>query len=138
MKKLMIGGQALVRLGSNRTTADTDYLICDESTKAAFIQDEVANVDYCNANGNEFFAAVWKMEAGNTGELASAQAILELKAYSLVQHCQNGNFRKADEAEFDIKFLVREFNLNTLKIVQKFVSKGELNEIEKIIKSVKR
>jgi hypothetical protein len=78
------------------------------------------------------------MEAKNNGELASPQALLELKAYSLVQHCLNGFWKKADEAEFDIKFLVREFNLTGVKIVKKFISAGELAEIEKIIKSVRK
>jgi hypothetical protein len=63
---------------------------------------------------------------------------LELKAYSFVQHCLNGFWKKADEAEFDIKFLVREFNLTGVKIVNKFVSEGELSEINKIIKSVRK
>jgi hypothetical protein len=137
-KQLMIGGQALVKLGSNRTTADTDYLINDTTSKVAFLHDKEKNIDYCNANGNKFFAEIWKMEAKNNGELASPQALLELKAYSLVQHCLNGFWKKADEAEFDIKFLVREFNLTGVKIVKKFISAGELAEIEKIIKSVRK
>lgn len=138
MKQLMIGGQALSKLGSNRTTLDTDYLVNDLTSKLAFTHDKENNVDYCNANGNKFFAEIWKMEAKNDGEIASAQSLLELKAYSFVQHCLNGFFKKADDAEFDIKFLVREFNLNSVKIVKKYVSAGELSEIEKIINSVRR
>lgn len=137
-KQLMIGGQALVKLGSNRSTLDTDYLINDLPNKNAFIHDKAENIDYCNANGNKFFAEIWKMEAKNIGEIASPQALLELKAYSFVQHCLNGHFRKADDAEFDIKFLVRNFNLTGVKIANKYISSGELSEVEKIIKSVKR
>lgn len=137
-KQLLIGGQALVKLGSNRVTEDTDYLINDASSKVAFIHDKKTNVDYCNANGSKFFAAVWKMELKNEGEIASPQALLELKAYSFVQHRLNGFFRKADEAEFDIKFLVREFNLREVKIVKKFISESELKEVQKIIESVKK
>lgn len=78
------------------------------------------------------------MEANNNGEIASPQALLELKAYSLVQHCLNGFWRKADEAEFDMKFLCREFNLSSVKIVSRFVSAGELAEINKVINSVRK
>ena len=137
-KQLMIGGQALVKLGSSRTTLDTDYLINDTSSKLAFIHDKESNTDYINANGNKFFAEIWEMEKNNIGPLASPQAILELKAYSLVQHCQNGYWKKSDEAEFDMKFLVRAFNLTQVKIVKKYISIGELSEIEKIINSVRK
>jgi len=138
MKKLMIGGQALVKLGSSRGTADTDYLINDTNSKSAFTHDKENNTDFCNANGNKFFAQVWKMEKKNTGEIASPQALLELKAYCFVQHCLNGFFKKADEAEFDIKFLVREFNLSQVKIANKHMTEGQLSEVLKIISSVRR
>lgn len=134
----MIGGQALVKLGSSRTTLDTDYLINDTTSKLAFIHDKDSNTDYINANGNKFFAEIWEMEKNNIGPLASPQAILELKAYAFVQHCQNGYFKKADEGEHDIKFLVRSFNLTEVRIVKKYISIGELSEIEKIIKSVRK
>ena len=137
-KQLMIGGQALVKLGSNRSTSDTDYLINDLTNQNAFIHDKDENIDYCNADANKFFAEIWKMESKNFGELASPQALLELKAYSFVQHCLNGHFRKSDDAEFDIKFLVRNFNLTGIKIANNFISAGELSEVEKIIKSVKK
>lgn len=133
----MIGGQALVKLGSNRTTLDTDYLVCDESNAVAFSHDKEANIDYCNAAGNEFFSEIWKMEEKNIGEIATPAALLELKAYSFVQHCLNGFWKKADDAEFDIKFLVREFKLSAPKIVKKYVSAGEFSEIVKVIKSVR-
>lgn len=140
MKQLMIGGQALVKLGSNRVTLDTDYLV-SIAGKPVFIFDKAANVDYINAaGGNKFFAEVWKMEEKNIGELASPTALLNLKAYSFVQHCLNGHWKKADDAEFDIKFLVREFNLtiSDIKIAKKYVSEGEFSEVEKIVNSVRK
>ncbi len=137
-KQLMIGGQALLKLGSNRTTADTDYLVNDVTSKLAFTHNSESNIDYCNANANLFFAEVWKMEENNNGEIASPQALLELKAYCLVQHCLNGFFKKADDAEFDIKFLVREFNITNIKIANKYISEGELSEVNKIIRSVRK
>ncbi|RYF78736.1 MAG: hypothetical protein EOO39_00590 [Cytophagaceae bacterium] len=129
----MIGGQALRQLGSPRHTEDTDYLICDKLDKRAFRHDAKANVDYCNANGNKFFAAVWKMEAKNHGPLASPQALIELKAYAIVQHYKNGNFRKAAESEHDIKWLVNTYGLRTITIVRAFITEGEQSEIIKII-----
>jgi len=128
MKKL-IGGQALRQLGSSRHTEDFDYLVNDKSTKKAFITSD--EIDYINANGHKFFAEIWKMELTNTSDVATPESLLELKAFSLVQHCQNFNFKKADEAEFDMKFLCREFNLPLPKIVKKYVSDGEYNEIKK-------
>jgi hypothetical protein len=137
-KQLMIGGQALVKLGSNRVTNDVDYLVDMKESVYAFVHDQEKNIDYCNANGSKFFAEVWKMEEKNYGEIASPQALLELKCYAFVQHCLNRFFQKADEAEFDIKFLVRNFQLKELKIVPKYISEGELQEVNKVIQSVRQ
>ncbi len=138
VKKLMIGGTALVKLGSTRKTDDVDYLINDESTTEMFIHDKENNVDYINANGHDFHAEIWKMEKDNIGEIASPQALLELKAFAFVQHCMNGFWFKADEAEFDMKFLLRKFDLNNVTIVKKYLGKGELTEVERVVNSVKR
>ena len=131
--QILIGGQALRELGSDRYTNDTDYLVNDESTKAAFITSE--KVDLINANGNKFFAEIFKIEVGNT--IASPQSLLELKAYSFVQHCQNFNWAKVDSCEYDIKFLVRKFNLKIVKIASKYMTSGELSEVQNVINSVK-
>ncbi len=112
--KILIGGQALRNLGSDRYTDDVDYL---------------------NANGNDFFAEIFNIESGN--KQASVQSLLDLKCYAFVQHCQNFNFAKADSCEYDIKFLVRNFNISP-KIVKKYISLGELSEIEKIIINIKK
>ena len=137
-KQLLIGGQALVKLGSSRSTLDTDYLTFIEGNENAFVFDKEKNTDYVNANGNKFFAEIWAMEANNISEIASPQALLELKAYSFVQHCLNGFWQKADDAEYDIKFLVRTFNLSGLKVANKYLAKGEMEEINKVIKSVRK
>lgn len=131
--KILIGGQALRNLGSDRHTNDIDYLINDDSKKEAFITSE--KVDFLNANGNKFFNEIFKIEKGNSE--ATPQSLFELKAYALVQHCQNANWAKADACEYDMKFLVRNFNC-TAKIVKKYISNGELSEIQKIINSVKK
>jgi len=131
--QILIGGQALRELGSDRYTNDIDYLINDESSTEAFKTSK--EVDYLNANGNKFFNEIYKIEKNN--KIASPQSLLELKAYAFVQHCQNYNWEKVDSSEYDMKFLVRKFKLNSVSIVKNFVSNGELFEIEKIIKSVK-
>lgn len=130
---ILIGGQALRNLGSDRHTEDIDFLINDSNSKETFIAD--AGIDYINSSNNSFFAEIYKAEKGN--KQASPQALLELKAYAFVQHCQNFNFSKADACEYDIKFLVRNFDVS-LKIVKKYVSSGEFSEITKIINSVKK
>lgn len=131
--KILIGGQALRNLGSDRYTNDTDYLINDKSTNDAFITSDA--VDYLNANGNKFFAEIYNIEKGN--EQATPQSLFELKVYAFVQHCQNFNFAKADSCEYDIKFLVRNFNITESKIARKYITSGEYSEVVKIIKSVK-
>ena len=132
MEQILIGGQALRNLGSDRHTNDLDYLVSDISTTETFITSK--EVDFLNANGNKFFAEIFKIEEGNS--IASAQSLFELKAYAFVQHCQNFNFKKADSCEYDLKFLVREFGIKGSKIAQKYITDGEYSEVEKIINSV--
>ena len=132
--KTLIGGQALRNLGSDRHTNDVDYLVNDLTTTETFICSE--NVDYINANGNKFFAEIFAIENGN--EQATPQSLFELKAYAFVQHCQNFNFKKADACEYDLKFLVRNFGIESSKIAKKYISNGEYSEIVKIINSVKK
>jgi len=131
--QILIGGQALRQLGSDRYTKDIDYLINDKTTKEAFITS--TDIDFLNANGNKLFAEIYKIEKDN--EIATPQSLLELKAYAFVQHCQNFNWKKVDACEYDIKFLVRTFNLKSIKIANKYISNGELSEVQKVINSVK-
>ncbi len=132
MSKILIGGQALRNLGSDRYTNDVDYLINDLSTTEAFITSP--EVDYLNANGNKLFKEIYNLEKEN--EQATPQSLFELKAYAFVQHCQNFNFAKADSCEYDLKFLVRNFGCEP-KIIKRYITAGELSEIQKIVKSVK-
>lgn len=131
--KILIGGQALRNLGSDRHTEDVDYLVNILDSKEAFITGE--KEDLLNANGNKFFAEIFNIEKEN--EQATTQSLFELKCYAFVQHCQNFNFKKADACEYDLKFLVRNFGC-TPKIVKKYISLGELSEINKIVNSVKK
>jgi hypothetical protein len=137
-KQLLIGGAALEKLGSDRKTEDTDYLIC-VAGKPVFSFDKSKNTDYINAAaGNRFFAEIWKMEEKNQGEMASPAALLELKAYALVQHCLNGVWKKADDCEHDMRFLMREYNLGLPKIVKKHVHAGGWLEIERVYQNLRR
>lgn len=130
--KTLVGGQALRNLGSDRYTNDLDYLIFDKNSKDAFITS--TDVDYLNANGSKFFNDIFQIEKNN--KQATPQSLFELKAYAFVQHCQNFNWVKADACEYDLRFLVRNFKC-VPAIVKKYISTGELSEIEKIVKSVK-
>jgi len=130
----LIGGQRLKNLGSTRHTYDLDYLVWD-STKTLF--SHVSGIDYINAAKSDFFGKIWAKEIEN--ENISLNSLLELKCYSFVQHCQNFNFDKADNDEFDIKFLVRKLGFDLdFKIVKKFISVGELSEISNIINNMKK
>jgi hypothetical protein len=131
--QILIGGQALRNLGSDRYTNDIDYLINDLSSNVAFIHEN--EIDYLNASGNKFFAEIFAIETGN--DQATPQSLFELKAYAFVQHCQNFNFRKADSCEYDLKFLVRNFGISASKIAKKYMTSGEYSEVVKIINSVK-
>ena len=133
-EQILIGGQALRNLGSDRYTNDVDYLINDTTTKEAFITS--TDVDYLNANGNKFFAEIFNIEKGNAH--ASPQSLFELKCYAFVQHCQNFNWAKVDSTEYDIKFLVRNFDIKASKTAKKYMTSGEYSEIVKIIESVKK
>lgn len=126
--QILIGGQALKQLGSDRNTDDIDFLIYDKENTKAFITSD--RVDYLNAANNKFFNEIFEIEKGNT--VASPESLLELKAYSWVQHFQNGNFEKVAKTEYDMKFLILKFNLSAPKIVKRYVADFEYNEIKDI------
>lgn len=136
LHKILIGGKALKNLGSSRNTNDSDFLVNCTETKELFIFDKENNIDYINANGHKLFAEIYEVEKNN--QIATPSSLLELKAFAFVQHCQNFNFQKADDCEFDIKFLVRKFNLTAPIKVKKYISISEYAEITKIINSVKK
>jgi hypothetical protein len=136
MEKILIGGKALIALGSSRGTEDTDYLICDPKDRRTFIHDE-ENIDLINGGGcmpiAKFFKKVYEAEKGK--EVASAQSLLDLKAFAYIQHVKNGFGQKADDAEFDMKFLVRNFGVTGLKLAFDFLTPSERETINKIISS---
>lgn len=130
--KILIGGAALVELGSSRRTQDLDYLIYDKSSKELFMH--FHDIDYINAAQSDFYKEIFDLEKGN--KIASPQSLLETKSNALIQHLQNGFWQKADDAEYDIKYLVRKFNLKELNILPKYYDKSVINEVTKIIDSV--
>lgn len=135
--KKLIGGQKLRELGSDRHTDDVDYLINDPSDDRLFIH--TTDSDIVNAARHALYSAVWDMDA-DASEV-SLQALLEMTAYTFVQHCENMNWEKADSKEYDIKFLTRKILASgksvELCIADKFISDGAMIEVQKIINSVK-
>ena len=129
---ILVGGKALVSLGSSRSTEDSDYLVNLPEAKEIFITSK--DVDYLNAAAFPFFGEIYEAEKGN--DVASPQALLELKAFALIQHCQNFNWQKADDCEYDIKFLVRNFGVKSLDRLAKYVDPSELKEVRKVIDGV--
>ena len=133
-EKILIGGAALRRHGSDRHTDDVDYLVW---IKDAPVFIHKAEGDLVNAAAHNFLAEVW--ESCNPSEgVADPQSMLELKAWAFVNYCQNGDFRHADKAEYDIKFLVRHFDVTKTPILAKVAHAGELAEVAKIIAGVRR
>jgi len=133
-EKILIGGAALRRLGSDRHTDDMDYLVWLEN-EPVFIHH--AEGDEVNAAAHNFLAKIWKACRPSEG-VADPQTLLELKAWAFVNYCQNFDFRHADKAEYDIKFLVRHFNVMETPILTKFAHAGELAEVAKIIASIRK
>ncbi len=133
-EKILIGGRAMIALGSSRNTLDIDYLVNDNEEEKMFIKAD--GEDYCNAAGFDLFKEIYEIEKGQI--IASPQSLLELKAFAFVQHCRNGHWQKADDCEYDMKFLVRKFNLSEIKIAKKYLDEGAMLEINNIIKNVKR
>ena len=130
MEKRLVGGQKLRDLGSSRYTDDVDFLIFDKSNSELFICSD--SEDLINCANHDFYTEIWK-----AGEVTPA-LLLEMSAFTFVQHCLNMNFDKADTKEFDIKFLVRLLECKAeLKIANKYMSVSELSEVKKIIESVR-
>ena len=136
-KRLMIGGVALEKLGSTRRDKRVSYLVDMKETTYAYIYDQPNNIDYYNANGSKFFADIWQLEDQNFGEIASPQALFELTIYAYDQYCSTLQFNRVDEAEFDIKFLLRSFKLENITIVNKYITETRLQEVNSFINSVK-
>jgi hypothetical protein len=132
----LIGGQKLRELGSDRHTDDLDYLIYDAADERLFIREP--GRDIVNAAQHPFYAAVWELDADSNS--VSLRALLEMSVFTFVQHCENGQWDKADAKEYDIKFLCRKIlqagEQVEWSISRSHVSDGAAIEIEKIIRSV--
>lgn len=136
-RSLLIGGYALRLLGSSRYTEDVDYLVYEPSRAETFWHNEAHNIDYVNAHGHPFFNAVWQAEASNKSGRAMPQSLLELKAFALIQYYQDRAFQKADDAEFDIKFLVRSTGVKTVQLLGDYVNTEDLIKVIALIASTR-
>jgi hypothetical protein len=130
----LIGGQKLRELGSSRYTDDIDYLIYDPENPELFIRKP--GMDIVNAAAHPFYTEVWNLDADS--EDISLRALFELCAFTFVNHCENGFWERADEKEFDIKFLARKMGGNVnFDITRKYVSVGAAREVEKILENIR-
>ena len=126
-KKILVGGQALRELGSDRYTEDLDYLIYDTSVNSDFLTSD--DIDYINCAHRKFFQEIWASVEVDENGVADPQSLFDLKFFAAVQHFQNFNMAKAAAAEYDLKFLSRNFGCKP-KIISRHVAKGELNSVE--------
>ena len=130
--KILIGGAALVKLGSSRSTSDVDYLIFDENSFEHFFFDKENNIDYMNGNASNFAEEIYKKEKGN--KVATPQSLFELKAFAFLSHLRNFNQNKMNDCCFDLKFLNINFGINSLPTLEKYITPEEKTEILNIIK----
>lgn len=134
-KKILIGGQAMLLIGSTRATEDTGFLIYEETSKELFTRDKVANVDYINAAASPFYRKIWEAE---TQEQASANSLFKMKIYAYVQHIQKAYWDKADATMQDIVFLTTNFKVD-FSILEDYLNPSELKEVKKeIIEEVEK
>ena len=119
--KILIGSQALGQLGSTRVGRGTDYLVFDLNDQRVFI--EHGQGWLVNAANHPFFRTIWEKETQGLHEgspcltegiypTASPQHLLELAAYAYGQsHTRpSGNAQHADDAAYDMRFLLRKFH----------------------------
>lgn len=133
-EKKLIGGQKLRELGSDRHTDDVDYMIYDAADDRLFIHKPGS--DLVNAAQHPFYAEIWAMDADS--DQVSIRAMQEMTAFSFVQHCENGQWDKADAKEYDIKFLTRLASGNfSFDICRKYISAGAATEINRVVSAVK-
>lgn len=119
----------MIELGSDRSTNDVDFLIWDED-KDLFTHDEENNIDYINAAAHPFYAEIWQAAKG---EGITAQLMFEMKAFSLVQHLQNFNFKKVATTEYDMKRLAIDHGVTEAPIASKHMTSNEYKEVLKTI-----
>jgi hypothetical protein len=129
--QILIGGAALAKLGSSRSTNDTDYLIFDENSFDAFIFDKENNIDYMNGNGSNFAEEIYNIEKNN--KIASPQSLFDLKAFAYLSHLRNFNKAKMNDCIFDLNFLANKFAINDIKVLKNYVTEVEREEILKVL-----
>jgi hypothetical protein len=114
--KIMIGGQALRKLGSDRHTEDVDFAIFGDGSEWRTAAEQG---DILDMNAHAFTREVWAAAKPVDG-VADAQTLAELKGWALIQHCRQMNWAKVAADEYDLKFLGRECGIRSLPILAKF------------------
>lgn len=133
-QKILIGGQALRRLGHDRHTDDVDYLV---NRPGEDLFTHLPSGDLINAAAHNFLGRLWEHVVVVDG-VADAGTLFELKAWSWIQYLQNMDFRSAHKAEYDMTFLIREFGITDAPILREIAHAGEMVEIDKFVASVRR
>ena len=133
----LIGGQKLKDLGSDRNTLDTDFLVYFEDEDQIFIK--AGSSDLINAAAQPMLRELWAKESADE---ISLSGLFTLCAWAFVNHCQNGNFRKADAKEYDLKFLSRLVHERgeeiDLGLLEKHLHHGELAEVKNVMENIRK
>jgi hypothetical protein len=130
----LIGGKKLQQLGSDRFTDDIDMMVFEPENPELFIRKP--GLDIVNASAHPFYTAVWNLDADS--EDVSLRALFEMAVFTFTNHCENGNWDKADAKEHDIKFLARKLNGNVnFEIARNYISAGAINEVKKILANIR-
>ena len=133
-RKLLVGGQYYKKLGSDRFTEDTDYIISEPNSEEQFIHDTENGIDYVNAAKIPIYKEIWEKEKNN--DELSLDSAFTLAAYTWKNHLMNFNFDKADDKEHDMKFLMGKMGDKTpnTAIIKKYLSSNEYGELVKFMK----
>jgi len=124
---MMIGGQALKELGSDRYTDDTDWARFEDGKR--FVErtsgGEIIDLAYLGGFGKD----IWKSAKPVDG-IADPQTLAELKARALMEHLRQGNWKKVASDEYDLQFLGREYGVLELPIFRRHFGDGPAREAE--------
>ena len=134
--KILIGDKAMSILGTTRLSESSCYLVLEGNFIEDILRDEQTGSIYVNALGNAFYEEIYRSEKNNL--IASPQAMLNLRAYDYIQYLNGKEFEKAAQADYDIRFLIIRYKLQDINIAKKHLSKLQLQEIENLLKSIKK
>ncbi len=156
---LLVGGVALLSYVEGRNTEDLDLIMVSSSLKE-LPEIHLASQEHYFARGefeglkidilltrNPLFARVMRRHATTRsfldGEIptATVEGLLLLKLYALPSLHRQGDFTRASLYENDIAMLMYQYHPDLaalLKELSKYVTRGDLEEIEHILSEIQR